>query len=123
MTLPGQFIARLKRDIKDERDIVEQLKSGDLRIRHRLHGKDWEDVTAQEIVRRESVIATYQEIVGRQDRGSPPIRKTTRCPKCGGRDIDVVPSPNFPSGWELTCRACGHRGDGSAPGTNDGGAK
>ncbi len=65
MTLPSEFIERLRRDIEEERQILEQLKSGDLRLRQRLHGKDWDDITAQEIVRRERVVATYQEIVGR----------------------------------------------------------
>lgn len=43
------------------------------------------------------------------------VPKATRCPKCGSRDIDVAPNPNFPSAWELSCRAGGHEGDGGAP--------
>ena len=68
MTLPRDLVERLERMIKEERETLEQLKSGDLKLRQRLHGKDWEDITADAIIQRERVIATYQEIIGRQPR-------------------------------------------------------
>ena len=68
MTLPRELVERLERTLEEERVTLEQLKSGALKLRQRLHGKDWEDITADAIVQRERVIATYQEIIGRQGR-------------------------------------------------------
>ena len=68
MTLPRDLVERLERAIKEDRATLEQLKSGDLKLRQRMHGKDWEDITAEAITRHERMIATFQEIIGRQER-------------------------------------------------------
>jgi hypothetical protein len=78
MTLPRDLVERLEQTIKEDRANLEQLKSGALKLRQRLHGKDWEDITAEAIIQRERTIATYQEIIGRQERPGQPAAAKAR---------------------------------------------
>jgi hypothetical protein len=53
--------ARYQRDLKE-------LESGALRLGRKAAGKDWEDITLQEIERYKKIIANHDEIIGTYDK-------------------------------------------------------
>jgi len=53
--------ARYQRDLKE-------LESGALRLGRKATGKDWEDITLQEIERYKKIIANHDESIGTYDK-------------------------------------------------------
>lgn len=65
MPLPTDLIKRMRQEIEENREILEQLKSGALMLRERRDRGDWVDANADAIAKCERLVKTYQEILGR----------------------------------------------------------